>query len=184
MFYINNNLQLDAIFTVNGTGGWFTVDINYLLNIKAESDLAAFELYKPSQFGNATEGCGLFYQHPTTNRIQYNTAILTFLGPTQDATLTFHNNTSYDIPLVSKGQGDYAPLPGTSILGLPTWVSLNGNSTSANPNGVHRVVYQTTGGKIVASVFEPDKTAAALRTSISLLQGISLPTPSIMIDSR
>lgn len=179
MFYINNNLQLDAIYTVNGTGGWYTVEISSLLNIKAESDLSAFELYRPSQFptANITDGCGLFYQHPTTNKIQYNIAMLT--GTDTDPVLTFANSTSYEIPLVSKGQGDYAPLVGTSIIGLPQWISFNGNLTSANPNGVHRVIYQTTGGKIVASVFDPDKSTTSLRASIPLLQGIFHPWDAI-----
>lgn len=177
MFYINKNLQLDAIFTVNGTDGWYTVEINYLLNVKEGSDLAVFELYRPLSFSNATEACGVLYQHASTSKILYNTALLTLVNSTKPQ-LTFSASTSYEIPLVNQGSGDDAPLSGTSILALPYWVAYNSNTTSANPNGVHRVFYQTTGGKVVATTFEADKTTSGLRSLTRPLQGINFPNCS------
>lgn len=109
-------------------------------------------VYRPKNSTCTSRTCVVVYQSLTDSKLFFTH--LQKISNASAATPTFKFSDPRQVPIVNSEDEVYKPLLATSILGPQLWRTRKYKDD--DPDGTATVFYQTTCGKIVGSVFDPN----------------------------
>lgn len=165
MFFLAG--QIELVWQLPSKEYTEILDFNTHPTTHSQTQLHTFMINESVYRPNSTylsRACVVVYQSPTDSSLLFTHVHKTSspsslpVGNSTNSSMsieplaTFHFSEPRLVPLINPEDKDYLPLSATSILGPQNW--LTKNYTASDSNGAATIFYQTTNGKIVASVFD------------------------------